>query len=81
MKKTNGAETVYFTVKGQVVIPRRIRKEFAIEVGTRAMVYPEGDHIVLKPITSQHYRRLRGILKGKGVLKALMEDRKKEREL
>jgi len=74
-------DMVYFTTKGQVVIPLRLRKEFAIEEGTRALVFPENDHIVLKPITAQHIKRLRGTLKGKGVLKALMEDRRREGEL
>jgi hypothetical protein len=36
---------------------------------------------VLKPITTQHIKNLRGSLKGSGVLKALMDDRKREREL
>ena len=81
MKTTYGTDTIYFTVKGQVVIPRWLRKEFAIEEGTRAQVYAEGDHIVLKPITPKYLKTLRGSLKGTGVLKALMEDRKREREL
>ena len=40
-------ETIYFSVKGQVVIPRRLRREFGIEKGTRAVVQatPEGDHL------------------------------------
>lgn len=81
MKATEKIDTICFTVKGQVVIPRRLRKEFGIEAGTRAQVYAEDDHIVLKPITPQQIRRLRGSLRGSGVLKALMEDRKREREL
>jgi len=81
MKTTERAETVYFSTKGQVVIPRHLRKEFEIQEGTRAVVYQEGDAIILKPITPQHFKRLRGLLKGKGVLQALMEDRKHEREL
>jgi len=74
-------DTVVFTVKGQVVIPRWLRKEFEIDEGTRAQVYAEGDHVVLKPITAKYLRSLRGSLKGRGVLKALMDDRKREREL
>ena len=74
-------DTVVFTVKGQVVIPRWLRKEFEIDEGTRAQVYAEGDHVVLKPITAKYLRSLRGSLKGKGVLKGLMDDRKREREL
>lgn len=81
MKTTNKTDTIRFTVKGQVVIPIWLRKEFDIEEGTRALVYQEGDAIVLKPITPRHIRRLRGSLKGSGVLKSLMEDRKREREL
>jgi AbrB family looped-hinge helix DNA binding protein len=81
MKSTNKTDTIRFTVKGQVVIPNWLRKEFEIEEGTRALVYQEGDAIVLKPITPKHVRKLRGSLKGSGVLKSLVEDRKREREL
>jgi AbrB family looped-hinge helix DNA binding protein len=81
MKTTNKTDMIRFTVKGQVVIPRWLRKEFEIEEGTRALVYQEGDAIVLKPITPMHIRNLRGSLKGSGVLKSLMDDRKREREL
>ncbi len=81
MKPTPKTDTITFTVKGQVVIPRWLRREFEIEEGTRAQVYPEGDHIVLRPITPRYLKTLRGSLKGAGVLQALMEDRKREREL
>ena len=81
MKITGRTDTIHFTVKGQVVIPRWLRKDFDIEAGTRALVYADGDAIVLKPITSKHIRSLRGSLKGTGVLEALMEDRKRERDL
>lgn len=73
--------SITFTVKGQIVIPLWLRKELEIHEGTRALVYKEGDNIVLKPITPLHFKRVRGMLKGKGVLKALEEDRKKERKL
>lgn len=81
MKTTRQTDIIRFTVKGQVVIPRWLRKELDIEEGTRALVYQEADAIVLKPITPRHIRNLRGSLKGAGVLKALMDDRKREREL
>lgn len=74
-------DTTYFTIKGQVLIPKWLRKEFGIEKDTRAIVYQEGNQIVLKPITAKHFKKLRGSLKGKHVLESLMEDRKKEREL
>ena len=81
MKSNLKTDTITFTVKGQVVIPRWLRQEFEIDSGTRAQVYAEGDHIVLKPITPKYLKGLRGSLKGTGTLKALMEDRKREREL
>ena len=34
MNAATKIDTVYFSVKGQVVIPRRLRKEFEIEEGT-----------------------------------------------
>jgi len=74
-------DTVSFGTKGQVVIPRRIRRDFDIEEGTKAQVFEENGCIVLKPITAKFIKSLRGSLKGSGVLKAMMEDRKREREL
>lgn len=72
---------ISFTVKGQVVIPQRLRKQFGIEDGTRALVYPEDDHIVLKPITAKFIKSLRGSLKGSKAMDVLVEERKREREL
>jgi AbrB family looped-hinge helix DNA binding protein len=81
MKITPKIHIIRFTGKGQVVLPCWLRKELDIKKGTRALVFQEGDAIVLKPITPRHIRNLRGSLKGSGVLKALMDSRKREREL
>jgi len=81
MSVATKADSVYFSVKGQVVIPRRFRKEFEIEEGTRAYVESTPEGILIKPVTTKFIRSLRGSLKGKGVMKAMMEDRKAEREL
>ena len=74
-------ETVTFTVKGQVVIPRKFLKEFEIEEGTKAAVVATPDGILLKPITRAYIRSLRGSLKGSKALQVLMDDRKRERKL
>lgn len=74
-------ETVLFTTKGQVVIPARFRREFQIEDGTRASVTITPEGILLRPITRAYIKSLRGSLKGSGVMKAMMADRKKERDL
>ncbi len=52
-------------MKGQVVIPRRIRREFEIENGTRAVVQATPEGILLKPITGAAIKRARGVLKRK----------------
>ena len=73
-------ETVYFSIKGQIVIPRRLRQEFEIEEGTRAYVQSTPDGILIKPLTPKRIRNLRGSLKGSKALNVLLADRKKERE-
>lgn len=65
MNAASKPDLVRFSVRGQVVIPRRLRKEFEIEEGTRAQVYAENGAIVIKPITAKQIRSLRGILKRK----------------
>ena len=57
-------ETVNFGTKGQVVIPRRLRREFEIEAGTQATVVATPEGILLKPITGAYIKSLRGSLKG-----------------
>jgi AbrB family looped-hinge helix DNA binding protein len=62
---TPKADTVRFTAKGQVVIPARLRKRYHIEDGTRAIVTPTPEGILLQPVTRHAIDRLRGILKRK----------------
>ena len=81
MKTISKTNTIHFNAKGQVVIPRWLRKEFGIEEGTCALVYQEGGAIMLIPTTPRHIKNLRGSLKGSGVLKSLIDGRKREREL
>jgi AbrB family looped-hinge helix DNA binding protein len=71
------------TSKGQIVIPSAIRRKFGIKEGTRIqIVVNDNTHeIILKPITREYVQSVRGKLRGKGLLKALMADRRKEREL
>jgi antitoxin PrlF len=85
MSSTERTDTVSFTTKGQVVIPRRIRKEFEIENGTKAVVESTSEGILLKPITAAAISRARGILKRKPGERPLRqwwaEYKKKERAL
>lgn len=69
----------YATVKGQVVIPAPLRKKYGITEGTKIIVVDTGNEILLRPITPQYLKNLRGSLKGTGVLQELMEERKKDK--
>lgn len=85
MSTATKTDIVWFTTKGQVVIPLRLRKEFHIEDGTRAVVEATAAGILLKPVTSETIRRARGILKrrtgGKTLAEEWAEHKKEEREL
>ncbi|MGH8482364.1 MAG: AbrB/MazE/SpoVT family DNA-binding domain-containing protein [Nevskiaceae bacterium] len=71
----------YMTVKGQVVIPSKIRRQLGVTEGTRIQVEVEasGQRIVLTPITKAYVHGLRGKYKGKGLLKALAVEKAAER--
>jgi AbrB family looped-hinge helix DNA binding protein len=85
MNTETKTETVWFTTKGQVVIPLRLRKEFHIEDGTRAIVTATKDGILLKPVTAATIERGFGLLKrkpgGKSFAEEWAEHKKEEREL
>src|SRR3990170_1885166 len=85
MKTTEKPDTVWFTTKGQVVIPRRLRKLFHIEDGTRAIVTATPDGILLKPVTKWAIERGYGLLKRKPGDKPFAEEwaehKREEKEL
>lgn len=70
------------TVKGQVVIPSKLRRKFGIRKGTQVYLYERDGEIVIRPVTDEYLRSLAGITGTKGkLLRALMEDKAREREL
>jgi AbrB family looped-hinge helix DNA binding protein len=71
------------TSKGQIVIPSSVRRKFGIKEGTRIRIEVDdkAQTIILKPITREYVHSLRGKHKGKGLLRALMAEKKREREL
>ncbi len=70
------------TVKGQIVIPSKLRRKFGIKKGTQVYLYERDGEIVVRPITDEYLRSLAGITGTKGkLLKALMEEKAKDREL
>lgn len=65
LNTTTKHDSVWFTTRGQVVIPAWLRKQFHIEDGTKAVVQATPEGILLKPITAALIRRGRGILRRK----------------
>jgi AbrB family looped-hinge helix DNA binding protein len=69
------------SAKGQIVIPAALRRKYGIKNGTRIVVIDSGDSIILKPMTEEYLKKLQGSLKGKGGLKTLLDERRKDARL
>ncbi len=53
--------------RGQIVIPAALRRKFGITGGTRLIIIPNGDAIILKKaVTEEDLRKLQGSLRGGG---------------
>ena len=70
----------YSTIKGQIVIPAPLRKKYGITEGTRIVITDNGREIILRPITREYLKSLRGSLKGRKALEVLMEERAKDKK-
>jgi len=70
------------TIKGQVVIPSKLRRKFGIEKGTQVSLFERDGEIIIKPITDEYIRSMAGITGTKGkLLKTLKAEKTKERVL
>jgi AbrB family looped-hinge helix DNA binding protein len=75
-------ETSVVTVKGQIVVPAKIRRKFGIKKGTKIAFMEQHGKLMIQPLDKNYFESLAGILGTEGdMLKGLMEDKKKEREL
>lgn len=75
-------DKVVVTLKGQVVIPSKLRRKFGIKKGTQVSLFERDGEIVIKPITDEYIRSMAGITGTKGrLLKALKEEKARERTL
>jgi AbrB family looped-hinge helix DNA binding protein len=63
------------TVKGQVVIPSKIRHRLGIKKGSKFHVEERDGEIILRPLTKEYFQRMSGILKGNRLVKGLEETR------
>ena len=71
------------TSKGQVVIPSKIRRQLGIKDGTYLQIDVDEitKKIILTPVTREYVHSLRGKYKGKGLMKALIAEKNREKEI
>lgn len=70
--------------KGQIVIPKDIRKQYNIKPGRLLGVIPEKNRIVLEPLPDNPIKALLGMFSDKDVKSltdVLLEERRKDRKL
>lgn len=68
------------TIKGQVVIPAKIRNRLGIKKGTRFYVEERNGEIILRPLNREYYQKMSGTLKGSGLIKGLEEARREDHQ-
>jgi len=71
------------TSKGQVVIPSKVRRQLGIKEGTYLQIDVDeiNKRLILTPVTREYVHSVRGKYKGKGLMKAFMAEKKREKEL
>jgi AbrB family looped-hinge helix DNA binding protein len=67
------------TTKGQIVIPKRIRKKYGIHPSTSIRWIEKKEGILMVPDSEDPIVAARGMLKGSGILKAYLKEKKKEK--
>jgi bifunctional DNA-binding transcriptional regulator/antitoxin component of YhaV-PrlF toxin-antitoxin module len=80
--KFHNMETSTLTSKGQILIPKKYFKKFGFKAKQKVAFIEQDGNLIIKPFDKDYFRQFAGILSGEGdVLKELMEEKKREREL
>jgi AbrB family looped-hinge helix DNA binding protein len=76
-------ETSTLTSKGQILIPKKYLKKFGFKAKQKVAFIEQDGNLIIKPFDKDYFRQFAGILSGEegDVLKGLMEEKKREREL
>lgn len=73
--------TATISAKGWVVIPVELRKKYDLHEGAQVVLVDYGGVLAIVPALSKPIQQARGMLKGgKSLLKALREEKRRERE-
>jgi AbrB family looped-hinge helix DNA binding protein len=68
------------TSKGQVVIPKKLRDKYGIRTATAIRWIEKDQGILIVPESEDPITAARGMLKGSGILKAFMKEKKSEKQ-
>jgi AbrB family looped-hinge helix DNA binding protein len=68
------------TSKGQVVIPKRLREKYGIRSATAIRWIEKDQGILMVPESEDPIVAARGMLKGSGILKAYLKEKRREKE-
>jgi len=68
------------TSKGQIVIPKKIRDKYGIHSSTSIHWIEKKEGILMIPDKEDPISAARGMLKGSGILRAYLKDKKREKE-
>ena len=69
------------TSKGQVVIPKKLREKYGIRSSTAIRWIEKEQGILMVPESEGPIAAARGMLKGSGILKAYMKEKKLEKQM
>jgi len=68
------------TSKGQVVIPKKIRQKYGIHSSTSIRWIEKEEGILMVPDSEDPIEAARGMFSGSGILKAYLQEKKREKE-
>ena len=67
--------------KGQVVIPKKLREKYGIRTATAVRWIEKDQGILMVPESEDPIVATRGMLKGSGILKAFMKEKRGEKQM
>ena len=75
-------DTSVVTQKGQIVVPSKIRAKYSLKRGVKVAFIEQNGKLILQALDKNYFDSLAGIIGTEGdMLKSLMDDKKREREL
>lgn len=66
-------ETSVLTVKGQLLIPKRIRNKYGIKSGVKVIFEDTDNGVIIRPMNENYFKSFMGVLKATGNMKEEMQ--------